>query len=172
MKLDSIGEAFIKQQEQLRLTSYKDSAGVWTIGWGFTRNPHTGKPITERLTLTNDEAEQWWLLVIAPFEKTVSQVLWSPIQNSTLNQNMFNACVSLCYNIGQEGFSSSTLVKYIINRTNINSVTIQNELTLGTVNKFVKSGIAYWFLVWDIAGGKINIDLVQRRKDEIKLFFS
>ena len=172
MKLDSIGETFIKNQEQLVLHSYKDQVGIWTIGWGFIRSPHTGAPVQEGWTLTQEEAEQWWLLTIAPFEDTVSQSLRVVINNSVLTQNMFNACVSLCYNIGQEGFAGSTLVKYINNQINLNNITIQSPDILKQVQQYIKSGIAYWFLVWCNAGGQPNPDLVSRRKAEIKLYFS
>ena len=34
MKLSDRGKALIKTFEGLKLTAYKDTAGVWTIGYG------------------------------------------------------------------------------------------------------------------------------------------
>ncbi|WP_375660261.1 MULTISPECIES: lysozyme, partial [unclassified Bartonella] len=41
-KISSEGLALIKQWEGLRLNAYKDTIGVWTIGYGHTNN--AGKP--------------------------------------------------------------------------------------------------------------------------------
>ena len=47
------GEAMTKSEEGLRLTAYKDSGGVWTIGWG-----HTGPDVHEGLVWTREQAEE------------------------------------------------------------------------------------------------------------------
>ena len=44
MKLSEQGINLIKGFEGLRLSAYRDVAGVWTIGYGSTRY-HDGKPV-------------------------------------------------------------------------------------------------------------------------------
>ena len=38
MKISKEGIALIKKFEGLELTAYQDSVGVWTIGWGHTKD--------------------------------------------------------------------------------------------------------------------------------------
>ena len=45
MRLSQNGVNFIKSHEALRLKAYQDSKGVWTIGWGHTKNVHPGDVI-------------------------------------------------------------------------------------------------------------------------------
>ena len=42
----------IAKFEGLELKAYQDSAGIWTIGYGNTRNPYTGLPIKKGDTIT------------------------------------------------------------------------------------------------------------------------
>jgi lysozyme len=67
-----------------------------------------------------------------------------------LNQNQFDALVSLAYNIGTGAFSKSTLVK---------------KLNTGDIR-----GAADQFDVWVNAGGKRMQGLVNRRTKEKTLF--
>ena len=46
MKTSPKGIAFIKQFEGFRGKAYRDVAGVWTIGWGFTSGVKEGDTIT------------------------------------------------------------------------------------------------------------------------------
>jgi lysozyme len=85
---------------------------------------------------------------LSTFEKAVNKVLTIPIQ-----QSQFDACVSLCYNIGQGNFTSSTLVKM---------------LNAGTAPDL----IAPQFLRWDKAKGKPLAGLTRRRKAEMALFLT
>lgn len=173
MKLDKVGTDFIRNQEQLKMTAYKDSVGKWTILWGFTINPFTGVAIKEGDSVPDmTTAEQWWVKLISDWEVSVTNTLRVPINISTLSQNSFNACVSLAWNIGKEAFASSTLAKYINNTVHVTSIQIQDANTYAAVQQYIKSGIAYWFLVWHMADGEPSADLITRRKAEIKLYFS
>jgi len=67
-----------------------------------------------------------------------------------LNQNQFNALVSLAYNIGEKAFTGSTLVKRL-NEGNYKAAADQ-------------------FLVWVNAGGKRMQGLVNRRNKEREVF--
>ncbi len=46
------GLAMTMRDEELRLIAYRDSGGVWTIGWG-----HTGPEVHEGLVWTRAQAE-------------------------------------------------------------------------------------------------------------------
>ena len=50
---DAAGLALTKAGEGLRLESYQDSGGVWTIGYG-----HTGPEVHEGLVWTQEQAEE------------------------------------------------------------------------------------------------------------------
>lgn len=105
MKLDRIGEQFIKGDEELRLKPYKDSAGVWTIGWG-----HTDGVIEHTPEITSDMAEKLFEDDLYPAERTVNHEV-----NIPLSQNEYNALVSFCFNVGCQALKRSTLLKLLNN---------------------------------------------------------
>jgi lysozyme len=143
MKLSEAGKKLIKGFEGLRLIAYQCSAGVWTIGYGHTGGVEQGNAITQaRADLLFDDD-------IVRFENAVNMHL----QN--LNQNQFDALVSLCYNIGegQKGFAGSTLLKRA--KVNPNDPLIRGE-----------------FMKWCNAGGKYNEGLHKRRTKEAKFYFN
>jgi len=131
----------IKQCEGCRLEAYQDAVGIWSIGYGDTEDVHSGMKITQeqadfRLTRR--------LAVIASLIKPYIRV--------ELNQNQFDACVCLAYNIGPNAFKYSTLLKYL------------------NVGQFQQA--AEEFGRWNKAGGKVLPGLVNRRKLEEELFLS
>jgi lysozyme len=67
-----------------------------------------------------------------------------------LNQNQFDALVSLVFNIGVGAFSKSTLLKVI------------------NAKQFSRAPSA--FRMWNKTGGKISHGLINRRASEIRLF--
>ena len=90
MKISQNGLNLIKQYEGLRLSAYKDPAGIPTIGYVHTKNVVLGQKITE------EKAEALLLedLVIAQTKvsKLDSIYHW--------NQNEYDALVSFVFNIG------------------------------------------------------------------------
>ena len=90
MKISQNGLNLIKQYEGLRLSAYKDPAGIPTIGYGHTRNVVLGQKITE------EKAEAYLLedLVIAQTKvsKLDSKYHW--------NQNEYDALTSFAFNVG------------------------------------------------------------------------
>ncbi len=79
------------------------------------------------------------------FEKTVNQSV-----KVSINQNQFDALVSLTYNIGEQAFKDSTL--------------------LAKLNKGDYLGAADQFPRWNKGGGEVMKGLVRRRADERVLF--
>jgi lysozyme len=61
--LDEAGLGLLKQFEGYRFTSYQDTAGVWTIGYGHTDG------VVEGMTISQAQADQ---LLLADTRHTVS----------------------------------------------------------------------------------------------------
>ncbi|MDH1800065.1 lysozyme [Acinetobacter johnsonii] len=130
--------------EGKRLTAYDDGVGVWTIGFGTTVYPN-GIKVMKGDTCTEAQAKTYMAHDLKKFEATVNKAI-----TVQLNQNQFDALVSLAYNIGTNAFSKSTLVK----KLNANDI----------------RGAADQFDVWVNAGGKRMQGLVNRRTVEKALF--
>jgi lysozyme len=96
------GRAMTEQFEGLRLTSYQDSVGVWTIGYGHTSGVAAG------MTCTQEQADAWLAQDVEGAAYVVNSVVTAP-----LNQNQFDALVDFVFNLGSGNFQSSTLLKYL-----------------------------------------------------------
>lgn len=147
MKLDDSGYKLIQGFEGLSLVPYKCSAGVATIAYGATFYP-SGKKVTMQDQPINLSTASWMFRTIADkFAADVDKMI-----KANINQNQFNAIVSLAYNIGLAGLAKSSLLRKV--NVNPSDATITNS-----------------FLVWNKAGGKINNGLTKRRTIEAKLYF-
>lgn len=91
----------IKEFEGFSNTAYKCASGVWTCGFGTT------KDITPTTRCTRSEAEQWLLRDLAPIEAYLNTI---PEVNT---QGKFDALCSFIYNLGMGNFKSSTLLRKI-----------------------------------------------------------
>lgn len=92
-RIGQAGLALIKQYEGCRLTAYKCSAGVWTIGYGHTAGVHSG------MTITQAQADAYLQQDTAKFEGYVNNPAYVSITEN-LNQNQFDALVSFAFNLG------------------------------------------------------------------------
>lgn len=107
MKTSPKGIALIKEFEGLRTEAYKCPAGIWTIGYGHTAA--AGHPnVIRGMEITAAEAESILIRDLRQYERAVSAAVKRP-----LNQGQFDACVSLCFNIGISAFTGSTVVRRI-----------------------------------------------------------
>jgi lysozyme len=148
MKISQTGIDLIKSFEGLKLTAYKCSAGVPTIGYGSTFYPDL-KAVKMGDKLKNiQEAEELLKVTLIEFEKNVSALFYNVI----LNQNQFDALVSFAFNLGTGALAKSTLFKKA--KINPNDKTISLE-----------------FAKWVNAGGKKLPGLIRRRKAESDLYF-
>ena len=98
MRTSQKGVSLIKSFEGLRLKSYQDSVGVWTIGYGATRG------IGPNVTISNEQAERMLINDITRFEPELDRLVKVP-----LNQNQWDALMSFTYNLGAANLESSTL---------------------------------------------------------------
>ena len=136
----SAGLALTRSFEGLRLEAYKDSAGVWTIGFG-----HTGPEVRAGQHITEGQAEALLRADLEASVKCVRQAVQVP-----LAQPQFDALVDFCFNAGRGNFLGSTL--------------------LHDVNRGDFASAAGQFGLWVHAGGRMISGLVRRRAAEARLF--
>ncbi|MDE6314031.1 MAG: lysozyme [Lachnospiraceae bacterium] len=144
MKIAVKGLDLIKKSEGLELKSYKDAAGVLTIGYG-----HTGKDITEGMVITEEQAENLLKDDLRSAEQAVSNCV-----TVSINQNQFDALVSFTYNVGSGALRKSTLLK---------------KLNAGDYK-----GAAAEFLKWNKAtvnGKKQELKGLTKRREQEKALF-
>ena len=92
------GINLIKRFEGCKLKAYKDSVGVWTIGYGTTSADEsiTGTSIYEGLKITQETADEWLRLSVnQKYGPKVDK--FNNIYHWT--QNEFDALCSFAYNI-------------------------------------------------------------------------
>lgn len=110
MMTSNAGINLIKKFEGCRLAAYKDTVGVWTIGYG-----HTGG-VTPGMKITQADADTFLRKDLTKFEGYVNSL------TITLSQNEFDALVSFTYNCGY-----GNLKKLVKGR---NKIEIANALLL------------------------------------------
>lgn len=145
--LDQRGRDFLAKEEGIMLKPYRDSVGIPTIGIGCTFYPDGRRVTMKDKPLKNVQAA--WDLFDAVNSNFLFTV-YSTTRND-INQNQFNALLSLCYNIGPVGFKGSTVLKLVNKNPN-------------------DKKIADAFRMWKNAGGKPI--LLGRRNREAKMYFS
>ena len=99
--------------ESLRLTSYKDSVGVWTIGVGHTNGVRQGQTITKEQAMTLLKGD------LLPCENFVNSI------KEIDTQGKFDALVDFSFNLGIGALKDSTLLKRIRNKES--EALIKNE---------------------------------------------
>ncbi len=135
----------VKIFEGLRLKPYRDVAGLWTVGYG-----HRLGPDEIPVTISRDQAMAYLYADLSRIEASVSEMT----QDTELNQNQFDALVSLAYNIGPAALAESTLI-----------MLLKKGDMVGAAQEFVK-----WNRV-TVNGKKVpNLALTARRIQEQKLF--
>lgn len=104
MKLGARGFKLITDFEKLRLKAYLDQVGIPTIGYGTTRL--NGYPVSLGMEINELVADA---LFMGEANSTVDFL--NTVIKVSVNQNQFDALLSLTYNIGKAAFSSSTLLR-------------------------------------------------------------
>lgn len=144
MKISENGISMIKGFEGYRDHAYKCLASekYYTIGYG-----HYGSDIKAGMYCTIAQASAWLENDLGTAERTVNNKV-----RVELTQAMYDSLVSLCYNIGETNFSTSTLLKKLNNKEYV--------------------GAQQQFEVWRKSGGKVIDGLVKRREKESNYFIS
>jgi lysozyme len=107
MEISEAGVAVLREREGCELTAYYDTADppVLTLGVGHTAA--AGEPIPyEGQTITQEEADDIFDEDLDIYEAAVRNAVTAPMA-----QNEYDAFVSICFNIGQSGFATSTFVQ-------------------------------------------------------------
>lgn len=94
------GVNLIKEFEGFRNGAYRDSVGVWTIGYGHTKGVKSGDYVTEQ------EGEEFLKNDLIIYEDYVKKYVDVP-----LTQTQFDALVSFTYNLGPGNLKKSTLLR-------------------------------------------------------------
>lgn len=147
MEVSIVGQKLIKKWESLRLESYRDIRGTWTIGWGSTGRgnyPHR---------ITSVQAEKFFRQDLESVAGALNQMITTDV-----SQSEFDALASWVFNIGPTKAKTSTLIR---------------KLNAGAE----RSQVAIQFLRWCWAtlesGEKVKVKgLVNRREAERQLFLS
>jgi len=139
------GLAMIAGFEGFRSNPYRDAVGVWTIGYGETRNIGPGSPPWSReyaLKRLRERVDRDYLAPVLAAVKTAGMVL---------SQREADALASLVYNLGPGILGPGK--------------------TMGSaIHSRVRQRIADAFLVYDFAGGGRLPGLTSRRRAERALF--
>lgn len=142
------GLEFIMKHEGMRTYAYQDSAGIWTICVGATRDMN-GYPVRKGLKYDVEDCLVLLDRDIQESARSTQRYIRAP-----LFQNEFDALVSFSFNVGGPALSTSTLRKVI--------------------NGDVKGSPYNEFLRWDkvtIQGKKVSIPgLKNRRIGEANLY--
>lgn len=115
---------------------------MWTIGFG-----HAGPDVVGGITITGTEADEFLSVDLHHAELAVYNDV-----DVVINQNEFDALVSLIYNIGTGAFAKSTV--------------------LHELNAEDRIAAADAFLLWCKTSGQVNQGLLNRRKAERALFLT
>lgn len=143
MKTSQKGIDLIKEFEGYSERVYMCAGGVYTIGYGHTKDVKPGD------TCTREKAEEYLRLDVVEAEEAIEMLVEVP-----LTQNQFDALVSLVYNIGSGNFYDSTIRKVI-------------NLKMSDIEEYRKA-----WMMWVKSRNKVLKGLVRRREAEFKLFSS
>ena len=158
MKTGKRGIAIMHQFEDLRLRAYPDpqSGGEpWSIGWGNTQYAD-GRKVKPGDVITKQRADDEFAFDLIEFEAMVDKAV-----TVKLNQNQFDALVSLVYNVGPGNRSKSGIIQLKDGRPS----TLLRKLNAGDY-----AGAADQFDLWISKGTPAERGLRRRRAAEKALF--
>lgn len=138
--------SLIRKWEGFRDKAYQDSAGVWTIGYGFTNVD--GKPVKEGDTMTREKADEMFATKVGQYTNFKNLV------KVPLNANQEAALNSFEYNLGSGIWQKSAMP--IIDKINAGDF----------------AGAAEYMKKFVYAGGKRIQGLANRREEEASLLVS
>ena len=146
MKTGPKGIKLLKSFEGWRSKAYRDSVGVWTIGYGHTSMAGPPK-VTPNMTITKAQGENILKKDLKKYEKAVNDYV-----RVQLTQEQFDALVSFCYNVGPGNFRKSSVLRYV------------------NARRF--DDVPSRLMLWNKAGGRVLRGLTRRRAAEGELWSS
>lgn len=154
-QLSSGGLVLLKSLESLRFKPYDDQTGKEVTSWCKGATIGYGHLITRtewdryKKGIHKATANNLFMTDLSPYVRAVASNV-----TTQLRQNQFDALVVLVFNIGIDGFSSSSVLKLV------------NDPAAKTVHKDLESA----WKAWDKSQGVVNAGLVSRRNAEWKLY--
>jgi lysozyme len=137
----------IAEFEGFRSHPYQDSAGVWTIGFGFTYTPDMRRVTAATPPMTRGAATAWLQTFVAKTLVAVRQMTYAPITDAQAG-----ALCSFAYNEGTARLHDSSI--------------------MALLNQGEPAAAADYFMSYIYAGGKPNDGLRNRRMREMALFLT
>lgn len=186
MQVSHEGLTLIQSAEQFEARPYYCSAHVSTVGWGHALTTPTGQIIDydvfgraradamtveamNRLfgkqSITVAEADE---LLAIDLRRYMAEV--NKITDATTYQCEYDAMVSMCYNIGIGGFSTSAVAR--LHRTGVRKVgdLSMSRLCAQSKAKAEPTNIQIAFARWSNSNGKWTLGLFRRRLAEIMVY--
>lgn len=136
----------LKEYESFREWSYLDSGGVWTYGYGFTKTP-IGLKVTKGNYINKSDSDKFLIKIVTNELLEITRLI-----RRDLKPNQYIALISLTYNIGLTAFRRSTLLQFI--NQNRDEETIRSE-----------------WKRWSYDNGKWIKGLYNRRCKELNIYF-
>ena len=146
MKTSQNGLRALMKSESFEPVAYKDSAGIWTVGYGSIRVD--GQPVVKGQRITQEKAAN----ELARFISGLEAGLTSALNKTPTTQYEFDAFVNIAYNIGLSGALGSTFLK--------------------RHKEGDKRGCAEAIKWWNKAGGQTVKGLVNRREREANMYLN
>jgi lysozyme len=146
MNVTEQGLALIRRFEGFRALAYRDSASIWTIGFGHTST--AGAPhVRPGMKISRKDGLQIPARDVASFARGVEHLL-----EVELRPSQFSALVSFAYNVGLENFRKSSVLR--------------------AVNAQDFAAVPRRLALWVKCKGAVLPGLVHRRAAEAALFLS
>lgn len=140
MHLSKNGYEFLKSVEGYKNKPYKDTNGLYSVGVG-----HNGKDVNPNHIYSDAEIAALFEKDKKRFEADVNKIY----DKRFMNQNMFDACFSFAYNVG-----------------NISNTDLGRMIEKNPYDDRIKD---FWKYTYT-NGGKNKV-LLERRKKEVALYF-
>ena len=102
MNISKEGLSLIKKFEGCELEAYLCPAGVWTIGYGHTKDVKEGDKINK------EEADYLLQEEMMEYESYINDFVEVPLE-----QNQFDALCSWVYNLGPTNLKNSTMLRVL-----------------------------------------------------------
>lgn len=142
--------ALMKSFEGLRLESYQDQHGIWTIGYG-----DTGPDVGPGMVWTEAQAEAAYA---ARINREFAPWVERETRDVPTSDNQFGAMVSLAYNIGDKAFGTTSVLHF------------------HRLKNYTRAAASFdlWDKVEDKATGELVQDdgLLRRRRAEAALYLT
>lgn len=143
----------LKEFEGLKLTPYKDSGGIWTVGFGSTYNYDAKRKINASDIITEEKAIEWLKIEMTEVVRLAN--VYIKVQ---LNWNQSTAICDYIYNRGIGNF-----LKASFNGNGLDELINTNPYDLRIIEIIQQTGLK------DRLGNLLN-GLIRRRKSQAWLY--